>query len=284
MALQGQRRDRTALCEKEESKGKEAQEPIEPAAPRRGGIKMLQAAETSKVGGKGGQAQEPTDVSQMPQGHRQDGFRAEEQASASRQEQQSEDGPRVDQDYDGQPSTRVSPDVKLDARKPVCFRCHGSHDQAQMMTCETKNCMMALHVCCLHTPGSQAARDCQGDMGWTCNACSRAEALAAADALAPGPSARPTVPPDMAQVSTDRGKEPDSVDTLALPTTAFSKKRERSETTEAQRTDHVDGNEEATTAKRRCLPTAPESSGKPKRGANRFRMRSWRTRNLEVKG
>ena len=222
---------------------------------------MLQAAETSKVGRKGGQVHELTNVLQMPKGQRQDGSRAKGNESTRRQELLSEDSPRVNQDYDGQPSTRVSPDVILDTTQPVCFCCHGSHDQAQMMVCETTSCTMALHICCLHTPGSQAARDCEGDMGWTCHVCSRTAALAVAGALAPGPSARPTVP-DMAQISTDRGKETDFVDTL--PTTAFSKKRERSETTEAQSTDHVDDNEDATTAKRRCRPMEADfASGKP---------------------
>ena len=44
------------------------------------------------------------------------------------------------------------------------------------MTCDNDDCTaMAVHICCLYTPGSEAAKnhDCEGDMGWFCDTCFR---------------------------------------------------------------------------------------------------------------
>ena len=59
------------------------------------------------------------------------------------------------------------------AALPVCFRCHGTNDQDQMMECDNADCTMAVHICCLYTPGSEAAKNCEGDMGWFCDTCFR---------------------------------------------------------------------------------------------------------------
>ena len=40
-----------------------------------------------------------------------------------------------------------------------------------MMKCYNDDCTMAVHICCEHTPGSQVATDCEGDMSWLCDTC-----------------------------------------------------------------------------------------------------------------
>ena len=42
-----------------------------------------------------------------------------------------------------------------------------------MMECDNDDCTMAVHICCLYTPGSEAAKNCEGDMGWFCDTCFR---------------------------------------------------------------------------------------------------------------
>ena len=41
------------------------------------------------------------------------------------------------------------------------------------MKCDNDDCTMAVHICCLYTPGSQVAKDCEGDMSWFCDTCFR---------------------------------------------------------------------------------------------------------------
>ena len=57
------------------------------------------------------------------------------------------------------------------------------------MTCEIDTCPMAVHIYCLHTPGSQAAQNYVEDMGWMCHICkSQVSTGAGAPRLHPRPS------------------------------------------------------------------------------------------------
>ena len=71
------------------------------------------------------------------------------------------------------PQPEAQDAVPCVAALPVCFRCHGTNDQDQMMKCDNDDCTMAVHICCEHTPGSQVATDCEGDMSWFCDTCFR---------------------------------------------------------------------------------------------------------------